>query len=116
MGKIKNLSLLKTTTDMSAMLTKGREKLIAKTKLFFQFLDLTILNSYINVTMHRKITYRKLCGFGSKFIANEYKAASFSIHPKRKTKPTSQPNGIALKPDTWSISQLQDCTYGFMCA
>jgi len=33
-----------------------------------------------------------MCGFGSTFVENECKGAS--IHPKRKTKLTSQTNGM----------------------
>jgi len=35
-----------------------------------------------------------MCGFGSKFVENELKGALSSIHPKRKTKPTSQSNDM----------------------
>jgi hypothetical protein len=33
-----------------------------------------------------------LFGFGSKFVGDEFKGASFSVHPKTKTKPINQSN------------------------
>jgi hypothetical protein len=56
---------------------------------FFHILNLNILNSCIIVSScGSKVGLRKFC----LVVGNECKGASSSIHPKKKTKPTCQPN------------------------
>jgi hypothetical protein len=61
--------------------------------LLFHLLDLTIVNSYtILSSCGSEVDHRNLSGSGWKFVGNEYKGVLSSIHTKRKTKPTNQPN------------------------
>jgi hypothetical protein len=61
-------------------------------KLFFHLLDLTTQNNCIVLTAcGKKNESQKLFHyFGPKFVGNEFKEASSSIHFKRKTQFTNQ--------------------------
>jgi hypothetical protein len=64
-------------------------------KLFFLLFDLTIMNSYIILSYcNSKMDHRKYCDYGSKFVRNEFKGGSSSIHPQQKNKPTNQSNDM----------------------
>jgi hypothetical protein len=54
-----------------------------------------------------------LSDFGSKYVENEFKGASPSIHPRRKTKHTNHSNETNLKDDNLNIRQIM---FAVLCA
>jgi hypothetical protein len=47
-------------------------------------------------TCGTRMDHRNSCGFGSKFVVNEFKGTSSSLYPKRKIKSTRQSNDSNL--------------------
>jgi hypothetical protein len=81
-------------------------------KLFLHVLDPTILNSYIILSScDSQIDHRKLSGFGSKFVRNEFKVASSSTTPSWRQ--THKP--VTWQTEGWWFKQWPVAGSHFLC-
>jgi hypothetical protein len=126
MVKLKNLSLLHATISTWAMSTKGKEWLItvqlarehdSGQKDYFSPLGPASTKQlhYSVILQQQNGPQKILFGLGSKFLGNECKGASSSIHPKRKIKSTSHSNDVSWRSKLQTLDRSIDHICGVTC-